>query len=160
MERLSVDTIGPLEKDTYGNCYIIVIIDCFTRWVELVGTPDATAKSAARATLSHTGRFGQAHQLISDNGPQLVNNVLIALCDLLGKEHVLTVPYSHEENSIVERVNKKIMRHLCALVFDKQTYKYWSDNLPIVQRIINTSMHENIARDLTCAAPAGQRRHT
>ena len=40
MERLSVDTIGPLGKDAYGNCYIIVIIDCFTRWVELVGAPD------------------------------------------------------------------------------------------------------------------------
>ena len=82
MERLSVDTIGPLEKDTYGNCYIIVIIDCFTRWVELVGAPDVTAKSAARAILSHTGHFGQAHQLISDSGPQFVNDVLIALCDL------------------------------------------------------------------------------
>jgi hypothetical protein len=44
----------------------------------------------------------------------------------------------------VERVNKEIMRHLRALVFDKKTYKYWSDNLPIVQRIINTSMHESI----------------
>ena len=63
---------------------------------------------------------------------------------LLGTEHVLTVPYSHEENSIVERVNKDIMRHLRALVFDKKIYKYWSDNLPIVQRIINTLMHENI----------------
>jgi hypothetical protein len=39
---------------------------------------------------------------------------------------------------------EEIMRHLRALVFDKKTYKYWSDNLPIVQRIINTSMHESI----------------
>jgi transposase InsO family protein len=144
MERLSVDTIGPLEKDEYGNCYIIVVIDCFTRWVELFSAPDATAKSAARALLSHTGRFGQPHQLISDNGPQFVNEVLEALCDLLGIEHLLTVPYSHEENSIVERVNKEIMRHLRALVFDKKTYKLWSDNLPIIQRIINTSVHDSI----------------
>ena len=128
--------------------------------VELVSALDATAKSAARAILSHNGRFGQAHQLISDNGPQFVNDVLIALCDLLGTEHVLTVPYSNEENSTVERVNKEIMRHLRALVFDKKTYKYWSDNLPIIQRIINTSMHEAKHRDLTCAAPAGQCCHT
>ena len=52
MERLSVDSIGPLEVDELGMMYIIVIIDCFTRWVELYATPDATAKSAARALLS------------------------------------------------------------------------------------------------------------
>ena len=128
--------------------------------MELVSAPDATAKSAARAILSHTGRFGQAHQLISDNGPQFVNDVLIALCDLLGTEHVFTVPYSHEENSIVERVNKEIMRHLRALVFDKKTYKYWSDNLPIVQRIINTLMHESIGISPAQLRPAGQCCHT
>ena len=144
MERLSVDTIGPLEKDELGNCYIIVTIDCFTRWVELHSAPDATAKSAARALLAHIGRFGQPHQLISDNGPQFVNETIQALCDLIGTEHILTVPYSHEGNAIVERVNKEIMRHLRALVFDKKTYKFWSDNLPIVQRIINTSVHESL----------------
>ena len=35
MERLNIDTIGPLPLDRYGNCYITVIIDCFTRFIEL-----------------------------------------------------------------------------------------------------------------------------
>ena len=53
MERLAVDSLVPLEADEYGMIYIIVIVDCFTRWVELYPTIDATAKSAARALLSH-----------------------------------------------------------------------------------------------------------
>ena len=36
------------------------------------------------------------------------------------------------------------MRHLRALVFGKKTYKLWSGNLPIIQRIINTSVHDSI----------------
>ena len=31
MEVLNVDTIGPLESDDDGNCYILVIIYCFSR---------------------------------------------------------------------------------------------------------------------------------
>ena len=37
-ERLNIDSIGPLEADEEGNRYIIVIIDCFTRFVELVAS--------------------------------------------------------------------------------------------------------------------------
>ena len=144
MERLNIDTIGPLQVDELGNCWIIVIIDCFTRWVELIAVPDNTAKSAARALLNHIGRYGQPHQIKSDNGPSYAANIIAELVDLLGTEHVFTVPYSHEENAIVERANKEVMRHLRALVFDTKTIKSWSQNLPIVQRIMNTQVHESI----------------
>ena len=30
----------------------------------------------------------------------------------------ITIPYSKEENSIVERANKEVMRHLRAFIFD------------------------------------------
>ena len=144
MERLNIDHIGPLEVDELGNCYIIVIIDCFTRWVELYAVPDSTATTAARALLNHIGRYGQPHQIITDNGPSYAADIFAELVDLLGTEHVFTVPYSHEENAIVERANKEVMRHLRALVFDAKTYKFWSLNLPIIQRIMNTQVHESI----------------
>ena len=34
-QRLNVDTIGPLPPDADWNCYILVLIDTFTRWIEL-----------------------------------------------------------------------------------------------------------------------------
>jgi len=144
MERIAIDSLGPLEIDELGMMYIIVIIDCFTRWVELYAAPDATAQSAARVVMSHMGRFGQASQMISDNGTQYVNETIKEVLELLGTEHIRTVAYSHEENAIVERANKEIMRHLRALVFDQRTYKHWSNNIPIVQRIMNTMVHESI----------------
>jgi hypothetical protein len=57
MKVINVDTIGPLPKDEYGNEYLLAIIDCFTRWVELYSTPDTSAMSAAVPLLQHCGRF-------------------------------------------------------------------------------------------------------
>ena len=35
-EEVHLDHIGPLTKDSHGNEYILVIIDAFSRWVELL----------------------------------------------------------------------------------------------------------------------------
>jgi len=43
----------------------------------------------------------------------------------MGTEHVRTVAYSHEENGIVERANKEVMRHLRALFDDDKTFAHW-----------------------------------
>ena len=91
-----------------------------SRWVELHWANDATAASAAKALLNHTGRYGQPAQLLSDNGSQYVNEVIAEYTLLVGSEHVRTLAYSHEENGIVERANKEVMRHLRAIIFDNK----------------------------------------
>jgi hypothetical protein len=35
MEKISIDTLGPFPPDKDGNIYIIVMVDCFSRYVEL-----------------------------------------------------------------------------------------------------------------------------
>ena len=59
MECLNIDFIGPFPDQGY----ILVIVDTFTRWVELDRTTDATSLSAAECLLKHFGRFGAPHQL-------------------------------------------------------------------------------------------------
>ena len=143
MECLNIDTVGPVPKDQFGNEYILVIIDCFTRFVELYPIPDTTAISAARAILSHVGRYGVAAKYLTDNGPQYANDLLVELRQLLRTEHEFTIPYSKEENSIVERANKEVMRHLRAIVFDARIKDTWSmDYLPLVMRILNSEEKE------------------
>ena len=56
-ECIAVDTLGPLPIDEDGNCYLICIIDCFSRFIELVPAKDATALAVAKALLQIFGRY-------------------------------------------------------------------------------------------------------
>jgi hypothetical protein len=60
---------------------------------------------------------------------------------LVGTEHVKTMEASKEENAIVERLNREVMRHLRNLVFDRQVYEKWSHMLPFINRILITTLH-------------------
>ena len=139
MERIYIDTIGPLPTDKYGMTYIATIIDGFTRWVELYALPDATAETAARlGLLDWVGRFGVPLQIMTDGGTQFANELWDQLSILMGTEKLESFPYSHEENGLVERANKEVMRHLRNFLFDsKLQYSDWSTFLPMVQRIMN-----------------------
>lgn len=144
MDVLNIDTIGPVAKDAQGNEFIIVVIDCFTRWVELYGVPDTTALSAARALLQHVGRFGAPGILRSDRGSQYVNNIIGEFTTLVVTTPQHTLAYSKEENAIVERCNKEVMRHLRAIILESRVQENWScDQLPLVQRILNCEVKTN-----------------
>jgi hypothetical protein len=60
----------------------------------------------------------------------------------VGTEHCLTLAYCKEENALLERMNKEINRHLRAFTFDKSTIDDYSLALPMVQRIINSSVSD------------------
>ena len=111
LECLTIDFIGPFPD----GGYVLVIIDTFTRWVELFPTKDASALSTATCLFQHFGRFGAPLQLRSDNGPHYIADLIREFLALVSTQHCLTLVYSKEKNAIVERMNKEINRHLRAL---------------------------------------------
>jgi len=140
MERWEIDTIGPLPEDEDGNRFILVIICCFTRWANLYAIKDTTARSCVDAVMQHVGTFGTPNQILTDNGTQFINELVEELLKIIGVQHLTILAYSKEENAIVERVNKEVMRHLRNLIFAHNEIDKWSKHyLPLVQRILNTS---------------------
>ena len=75
-------------------------------------------------------------------GSHFVNSVIREFLHLVGTEHCLTLAYSKEENSLVERANKELNRHLKAFTFDKSTVDDYRHALPMVQRIMNATYSE------------------
>jgi hypothetical protein len=141
MEKVSIDTMGPFPVDVHGNIYVIVIIDCFSRYVELFPAADCTAEAATQAITAHVAWSSVPKVILSDNGPQYANKVIDLLGDLLQIDLSKTTPYSHEENGIVERANKEVLRHLRNILFDRDLKQDWSPCLPLVQRIMNATVH-------------------
>ena len=138
-EVLHLDHIGPLRPDIHGNMFILVIIDAFSRWVELYPTKSTTAVETASCIFQHFGRFGNPEVVHTDRGPAFHNEVIEELLRMSGTDQSLTTAYSSEENGIVERANQEVLRHLNAILFDSRVHDRWSfEQLPMVQRIMNT----------------------
>jgi transposase InsO family protein len=140
MQCLNIDFIGPFPD----GGYILTIIDTFTRWIELYSTPDATAVSATNCLLKHFGRFGAPAQIRSDNGPHFTAEVFDSFLATVGVHHCRTLPYSSQENSLVERSNKEINRHVRAFTYDNNTLDSYADSLPFVQRILNANYSDRL----------------
>jgi len=100
-----------------------------------------SAEETKVPVLQHFNRFGEPSQILTDNGTQFKNEILKELFALIGIENVLVLAYSKEENAIVERNNREVLRHLRAFVYDLNlaTKKNIQEMLPSVQRIINAN---------------------
>jgi hypothetical protein len=110
----------------------------FTRFICLYPVKDETALHCVEAALlPNVGIFGAPQYLISDNGPQFTASIIDEFNELVGTTQVPITPYSHQENSLVERYHLETLKHLRALVYDRLTHKNWRILLPLVQRILN-----------------------
>ena len=74
---------------------------------------------------------------MTDNGLQIKNELTSAVTDLFGWEHVFTCAYSKQENGLVERVDKELMRRMHNILFDLRVKKHWGDYYPLIERTIN-----------------------
>ena len=79
-----IDLSGPHPNS--DNCqYLFAHTDRYTRWIEVVGVPDATALTCVSAFLSNiVARFGVPVQIVCDNGPAFVSQLFKDFCSNLG----------------------------------------------------------------------------
>ena len=141
MYEVCIDSVGPFPADKDNYKYIIVIIDNFTRYLTLHRSVDTSAKAAGEALFNHCCTYGVPKMIHTDNGAQYVNSLISTLTNLFNIKHNLSIAYSSQENGICERANKEVGRHLQMLTVGQGRTEHWSSFLPLVQRIINASVH-------------------
>ena len=89
-EDLHLDHIAPLRPDAKGHTFILVIIDAFSRWVELYPTTTTTAVETASCIFQHFGRFGNPDVVHTDRGTAFHNEIIEELLRMAGVEQSLT----------------------------------------------------------------------
>jgi hypothetical protein len=80
-ERVALDLIGPLPPSRRGKVYLLVMQDCYTKWVETAPLANKTAPVVAEAYANTSvARCGAPRLLHQDNGSEFTADVFVELC--------------------------------------------------------------------------------
>jgi hypothetical protein len=115
-QRVAVDIVGPLERSSGGNKYILTIMDFATRYPEAIPLKTTDARTVADALCQTFTRFGVPSELLSDRGSNFLSKVMAALLDILKVVHIKTSPYHPQTNGMLERFHgtlKAMIRKTC-----------------------------------------------
>ena len=141
-DTLSVDIVGPLPADRRHE-FIIVFVDCYSRFTILVPASNHTAATVSDALLRHVvPYFGTPRRLLSDRGREFVGEVWGKLTSSLGIQRVLTSPYHPEGNSINERSHRTMNNMLRARLLRDLPSRKWVVEIPGIMLALNAMVHE------------------
>ena len=140
----SFDCITLTEPSEQGHRYILVVIDSFSRAVELFPMVRATAETVAEHLHDVFCRWGRPHEVRCDNAKSFLSATVSSLLKM-AKIKLHKIPaYSHQTNGQVENMNRRVMTILRAMILDSrlgpQSKIKWSLLLPAVRRVIMTRM--------------------
>jgi hypothetical protein len=94
-------------------------------------------EGARQALLWHMGHWVTPLEVIHDGGTEFANHSIQDLFTACGVNDIKTLAYSKEENSLVERANKEVMRHLRNILFETNITTQWEQHLGTIMKIMN-----------------------
>ena len=128
--------MGPLQPSSKGNTHLLTVKDTFSRWLEAYPTRDTTSKNIA-SILSRNifCRFGMPEQIHSDQGPNVVSELLKQVYESLEIQPSTSPAYNPKSNP-VERSHKDLGRML--KVLSHETQDDWEVVLPTALYALRT----------------------
>ena len=124
----SIDVVGPFPWDGDGNCYLLVAVDPFSKWVETHAVPLLHSWRAAKFLYDDlVARWGKPHYVRIDNSAEFAGS-FAWLCKGLGIiYHHITVSNS-KANSQVEWMIR-MLRGYIRLGLTKEPATFWMNHL-------------------------------
>ena len=135
-----IDLSGSLPNN--NSCrYLFTCTDCYTRWMEAVGVPDATAATCARALMPNIiARLGVPSQIVCDNGQAFTAQLFQEFCSNFGIKLTHSTPFHSFCNSMLESCFRTLKAALRAQ--DNPTNS--TKNLPLVLLMFRSFVKEDI----------------
>jgi len=93
-ERVQMDIFGPFSTSYKGNKYLLVISDCFTKWIEAFPLKNFKASTIAEVFVNQVvSRFDVLLKLHRDQGRNFDSRIFKELSHLLGIKKIRTTPF-------------------------------------------------------------------
>ncbi len=114
--EISIDVLEMPMPDSDGNTKVLVVLDSFSRAIELFPLPTADAERVAECLYAVYCRYYRVATVRSDNAKAFLGSVVTLLLKLLGAQSHPVSAFAHWQNGQVERAHREVMRHLRALI--------------------------------------------
>lgn len=135
------DHLGPFVRSKKGNCYLLVLVDGFTKYVSVRPVRDTKSATTVKVLKDHIGYFGVPTRLITDRGTSFTSGVFKEFVTSYGIKHIMNAVATPRANGQVERFNRTILDALSTSAHGKDE-KSWDDQILDVQLGLNTTTHK------------------
>jgi transposase InsO family protein len=142
LQLVHSDLCGPLSSPSFSGCkYFLTFIDDFSRrtWVYFLKLKsEVFDKFLAYKALVEKQSGHQIQKLRTDNGGEYVNNNFTSYCTTQGIQMQHTVPYTPQQNGVVERKNRTLKEMANCMIQSKGlSLKYWAEAINCANYIVN-----------------------
>lgn len=125
-EKISIDTIGPLQMSENGNKYAVTMVCELSKYLVIAPIPNKEANTVAKAILQNLVLiYGPVRIILTDQGTEYVNSIMKELCKDLGTEHKISTPYHHETLGTVERNHRIFNEYLRSYLSSDSDWEEW-----------------------------------
>lgn len=117
MSILHVDLTGDLavERTSHKNRYLFIIVDAFSKWVEIYPIPDRKSETVADCMFDFVKRFGSPAIVRADKGTEFQGAFTSLLTDMRS-EFVTISARNPQANGMAERTVRTVKTILRRLV--------------------------------------------
>ncbi|KRZ82080.1 Pro-Pol polyprotein [Trichinella sp. T8] len=127
LQRVGVDILGPLERTSSGNQYVLVLTDCLTKWTAAFLLTNMEAGTVAKVLVQKCiAYFGAPDYLHSDQGRSFEASVVMEMSRLFGIKKTRYSPYHPQGNRQAERFNCTLLDMLSIMVDGNPHHVYES----------------------------------
>lgn len=138
---IHADHLGPFIKSKTGNCYLLVVVDSFTKFVNITPVKNTKSLTTIKVLKNHISYFGVPTRLISDRGSSFTSKTFKDFISEYGIKHILNAVATPRANGQVERFNRTITEALATSNHGKDE-KTWDERIQDIQIGINTTVHK------------------
>ena len=140
-ELVAFDFFGPIPATRYGFKFIFVVIDIFSKFVQIYPLRRATTNGALKA-LEKFNEIVHIKTVLSDHGSQFTSRRWRAQLESQGVEVTFCSVY-HPASNPAERVMRELGRLLRAHCHRKQNQ--WYNYVEYFNKLLNAVPHETIS---------------
>lgn len=144
LQLVHADICGPLKPSSHGKSnYFLLFIDDFSRktWVYFLNRKDEALGAFQKFKVLVENESGFViRALRTDRGGEFTSLQFNKFCESNGIRHFLTVPYSPQQNGVVERKNRTILNAARSMLKSKNMPKeFWAEAVACAVYLSNLS---------------------